>query len=85
MVHDGAEIDRQFARVVETLTERFAGVHDRDTVARTVEETRARLQAQARVTAYLPLLTSRHAAALLAGRETAVPHRPDPPLGPSLR
>jgi protein-tyrosine phosphatase-like protein len=75
-VQHGIEMDQQFARLVDSLAERFAGVHERDTVARVVGETRARLEPGARVTTYLPILAARHAVDLLAGRET--------PAGPRL-
>jgi hypothetical protein len=71
MVGDGSETDLQFARVVDSMAERFAGVRDRDTVSRVVDETRARLEQGARVAKYLPILTARPAADLLAGRESA--------------
>lgn len=77
MVQNGAEIDLQFARVVDSLMQRFAEVHDRDTVSQVVDETRARLEQGARVTKYLPILVARHAADLLAGRES--PPVPDLP------
>ena len=44
-MQDGLVMDQQFARLVDALAERFAGVHERDTVARVVSETRARLEA----------------------------------------
>jgi hypothetical protein len=69
-VQYGIEMDQQFARLVDSLAERFAGVHERDTVARVVGETRARLEPDARVTTYLPILAARHAVDLLAGRES---------------
>ena len=69
-------MDLQFARMVDSLAERFAGAHDRDTVSRVVDETRARLEQGARVTKHLPVLAARHAADLLAGR--------DPGSGPDL-
>lgn len=72
----GIEMDQQFARLVDSLAERFAGIHERDTVARVVDETRARLEPDARVTTYLPILAARHAVDLLAGRES--------PAGPRL-
>ena len=67
-------MDQQFARLIDSLAERFAGVHERDPVARVVGETRARLEPGARVTTYLPILAARHAVDLLAGRES--PARP---------
>ena len=72
----GIEMDQQFARLIDSLAERFAGVHERDHVARVVGETRARLEPEARVTTYLPILAARHAVDLLAGRES--------PAGPWL-
>ena len=45
-------------------------------MARVVCETRARLEPDARVTTYLPILTARHALDLLAGRVS--------PAGPLL-
>ncbi len=71
MVQNGPETDPLFARVVDSLVQRFAGIHDHDSVARVVEETRARLEPAARVTTYLPILVARHAADVLAGRESA--------------
>ena len=65
---DSGDIDQHFVRVVDTLAERFVGVHDRETVARVVNESRAQLEADARVTNYLPVLTSRRAIDQLAGR-----------------
>lgn len=76
MVQDGGALDQQFARLIDALADRFAGVHERETVARVVGETRARLEPGARVTTYLPVLAARHAVDLLAGRE--------PPTAPSL-
>ena len=70
MVQDGGALDQQFARLVDALADRFAGVHERETVARVVGETRARLEPGARVTTYLPILVARHAVDLLAGRES---------------
>jgi len=70
-------LDQQFAQLVDALAERFAGVHERDTVARVVSETRARLEPGARVMTYLPILAARHAVDLLAGRES--PTCPHPP------
>ena len=70
-VREGSEMDLHLARVVDSLAERFAGIHDRDAVSQVVAETRARLEQGARVTKYLPILTARHAADLLAGRESA--------------
>jgi len=75
-VQDGLVMDQQFARLVDALAQRFAGVHEREAVARVVSETRARLEAGARVTTYLPILVARHAVDLLAGRES--------PTGPQL-
>jgi hypothetical protein len=75
-VQYGIEMDQQFARLIDSLAERFAGVHERDHVARVVGETRARLEPDARVTTYLPILTARHALDLLAGRVS--------PAGPLL-
>ena len=34
MVQHAADIDQQLARVVDSLAQRFAGVHDRDAIAR---------------------------------------------------
>ncbi len=68
MSQDSGDIDQHFDRVVDTLAERFLGVHDRETVARVVNESRAHLEADARVTNYLPVLTSRRAIDQLAGR-----------------
>jgi hypothetical protein len=76
----GIEMDQQFARLVDSLAERFAGVHERDTVARVVGETRARLEPDARVTTYLPILAARHAVDLLAGRESPVGARLAAPI-----
>jgi hypothetical protein len=70
MVQDGGALDQQFARLVDALADRFAGVHEREAVARVVGETRARLEPGARVTTYLPILVARHAVDLLAGRES---------------
>ena len=86
MVLYGGEMDQQFVRLVDSLAERFAGVHERDTVAQVVGETRARLEAGARVTAYLPILVARHAVDLLAGREAPTgSHRPGPIVAPDHR
>jgi hypothetical protein len=68
VVRDGSGMDQQFVRVVDVLAERFAGVHTRETIVRVVAEARASLEAEARVTLYLPVLTTRRAADLLAGR-----------------
>jgi hypothetical protein len=76
IVQDGLVMDQQFAQLVDALVQRFAGVHERDTVARVVSETRARLEAGARVTTYLPILAARQAVDLLAGRaSSAGPHQ----------
>jgi len=86
MVQDGSVMDLRFAQLVDALAERFAGVHERDTVARVVSETRARLEPAARVTTYLPILAARHTVDLLAGRETPnVPSSARADLQPDLR
>ena len=86
-MQDGLVMDQQFAQLVDALAERFAGVHERDTVARVVSETRAKLEAGARVTTYLPILAARHAVDLLAGRASSagppVRNRSTPDLGQS--
>lgn len=68
MGSDGDDLDLHFSRVVDSLSERFAGVHDRDTVHRVVQENRRRLEIDARVTSYLPVLVTRHATAQLTVR-----------------
>lgn len=78
-------LDQQFTQLVDALAERFAGVHQRDTVARVVSETRARLEPAARVTTYLPILAARHAVDLLAGRESPRCPPPGPVSTPDRR
>ena len=68
---DSSDSEQHFDRVVDVLADRFAGVHDRATVAQVVEATRRELEADAKVTGYLPVLVTRHAIDRLAGR-TAV-------------
>ncbi len=58
---DSPDIERQFERVVDALTLRFTGTHERSTVARVVQEARTDLERRARVTTYLPVLASRRA------------------------
>ena len=54
--HPPTELDA----AVDRLTQEFAGVHDRDTVERTVQRTHAELQ-PAKVETFLPLLVHRYA------------------------
>lgn len=68
---DDTDSEQHFERVVDVLTDRFAGVHDRATVGRVVQATRRELEADAKVTSYLPVLVTRHAIDRLTGR-TAV-------------
>lgn len=70
MSADAIAMDQQFTRVVDTLTERFNGIHDRTTVQRVVTHTRSQLEADASVTSYLPVLVSRRASDRLTGRVT---------------
>lgn len=67
---DSTDSEQHFERVVDVLTDRFAGVHDRATVDQVVEATRRELEAEAKVTSYLPVLVTRHAIDRLAGRST---------------
>ena len=71
MSHAGPDLDQHFARVVDTLTEKFTGVHDRATGVRVVDDERAQLEGQARVVTYLPVMTTRRAIDRLAGRGLA--------------
>lgn len=68
MAGEDADIDQHIARVVDSLAERFTDTHDRQTVELAVAEARAQLEADARVTKYLPVLVSRRAIDQLAGR-----------------
>lgn len=68
MAKDDADVNQHIARVVDSLVERFADVHDRQAVEQAVAEARAELEGQARVTKYLPVLVSRRAIDKLAGR-----------------
>ena len=72
-------MDQQFAQLVDALVQRFAGVHERDTVARVVSETRARLEAGARVTTYLPILAADRRSICWPGARHLRAHtRPEP-------
>ncbi|HYI59533.1 MAG TPA: hypothetical protein VEX66_15290 [Microlunatus sp.] len=68
MAEDDAHIDEHIARVVDSLMERFTDRHDRQVVEQAVANARAELEIEARVTKYLPVLVSRRATDLLAGR-----------------
>ena len=68
MAADDADLDQHIARVVDSLVERFTDRHDRQVVEQAVAHARAELEAEARVTKYLPVLVSRRATDLLAGR-----------------
>ena len=57
--------------MVESLSERFVTIHDRSTVERAVAEARAHLEADARVTKYLPVLIFRRAADQLSDKRPA--------------
>ena len=70
MAEDDADLDQHIARVVDSLAERFTDRHDRQTVEQAVAEARAQLEADARVTKYLPVLVSRRAIDKLAGRSS---------------
>jgi hypothetical protein len=61
-----AEPDQHYDRVVDELTDRFAGVHDRDAVIQAVNDARHQLEAHAKVTNYLPVLTQKLARTRLA-------------------
>ena len=58
MTADDADLDQHIARVVDSLVERFTD-HDRQVVEQAVAHARAELEAEARVTKYLPVLVSR--------------------------
>ena len=73
MSADTIDLDQQFTRVVDTLTERFDGIHDRSTVQRVVAHPRSQLEPDARVTSDLPALVSRRASDRLTGRATLLP------------
>ncbi len=66
MTEELAELDPQYDRVVDELVTRFAGLHEREVVKQAVADARAALEADARVTNYLPLLASRVARERLA-------------------
>jgi len=70
MAEDDADIDQHIARVVDSLAERFTDKYDRQTIEQAVAEARAQLEADARVTKYLPVLVSRRAIDKLAGRSS---------------
>ena len=67
MAADDADLDQHIARVVDSLAERFTR-HDRQVVEQAVAHALGELEAEARVTKYLPVLVSRRAADQLAGR-----------------
>ena len=67
MAADDADLDQHIARVVDSLAERYTR-HDRQGVEQAVAHARDELEAEARVTKYLPVLVSRRAADQLAGR-----------------
>jgi hypothetical protein len=75
VTEDDAEMDQHIARVVDSLAERFSDKYDRQDVEQAVAEARALLQADARVTKYLPVLVTRRAIDHLAGR---IPMTPSP-------
>jgi hypothetical protein len=58
---DSPDLERQFVRVLDALTLRFEGTHEPATVARVVHEARRQFERQARVTSYLPVLTTKRA------------------------
>ena len=73
MAEDDAEVDQHIERVVDSLTERFTGIHDRQVIEQAVAAARAELEADARVTKYIPVLASRRAVDKLVGRGSAQP------------
>ena len=73
MTDGDTELDQHIARIVEVLAERFRSTHDRQTVEQAVVDARSQLEADARVTKYLPVLVSRRAINQLAGRPSASP------------
>jgi hypothetical protein len=68
MTEGDADLDQHIARVVDSLTERFSGTHDRQAVEQAVLDARAHLASDAPVTNYIPILVTRRAIDHLAGR-----------------
>jgi hypothetical protein len=66
-------IDQHIDRVIDSLTDRFSGVHDRQTVLQAVNDARAHLESEARVVKYLPVLVSKRAVDQLAARRSMDP------------